>query len=549
MAENDNTKREEKNSGISSEELSLDSPSYNRLKLEISELLAEYEEEFYPDKPQEIVEIEREVFSSPLGKFALSPAKQKIYNDFMERRMQKDEVFFIDYYLEQYLENITYFRTFLARQYEKIYLQGSSEELMKKVLEKKSTGNGSQGGQGSQDVTSDPYLQLLTRTNALKEFIDDYIGHMQHMRNISRVCLEFFHRQAEEGNRPSSPLARKLLEAYERLYQFYNRLYHQSDAQKSEIDTNEIVEEIAKNREFLQNNQTALNKLVKPQYVVLEHSKIVNLTKKIMESSESQSIRVDAKGTTIETSITTDEEFRGVRIDSFDTLVEEAIGSLLDINQKTFQENGYIDVPLSAIAQQVLILNPNAHISKEQGSTIAESMDKLRHIFVKVDFRAQALAHKKLKLDEKEASIEDNALNYTKTTVNWKGNTIEVYRIHSYPPRYQYSKAVKQISGVSRNYLYLPNMNITKGVAILRRYLVEYIEGIKSSNLSKTIFFETINANCEGCFAYESKEAKRDFRKKVTTMLEGFKHNGYIADYSVVSEGRILKGVNIIPEA
>lgn len=524
-------------------DLSFDSPYYTMMQYEISSLLRRYEEEKYADKPEEIKAIEKEIATSALGKFSLTPQKQKIYDEYNENRIKTDKVFYIKYYVDQYAEDIQYFRTFLSRQYEKLKAQESSEELMKRVLEKKDRSS-------QKDITKDPYLQLLTRTNSLKEFIDDYIEHTQRMKNNAKIAREFLLKMQSRPELFIGPVTKLyLMDLYEKVFEFLDKFYHNDKALNLHIDADELLKEITKNREFLQNNQTSLNKLTKPQYVVLEHSKMVNLTKKIMDNHDPDhpmnTIRVDNKGTTIETSITTDAEFQGIRIDSFDTLVEEAIGCLLDINNKTFEKNGYIDVPLSAIAQQVLILNPNAHISKEQGNTIAESMNKLRHIFVKVDFRAQAIAHKKLKIDMRNATIEDNALNYTKTTVNWKGNTLEVYRIHSYPPRYQYSKAVKQISGVSRDLLYLPNMNITKGVAILRRYLVEYIEGIKNNNLSRVIFFETINQNCEGYFAYESKEAKRDFRNKVTTMLKGFQNNGYIVGFSIVNEGRVLKGVSI----
>lgn len=291
-----------------------------------------------------------------------------------------------------------------------------------------------------------------------------------------------------------------------------------------------------------------MNKLIKPQYVALEHSKLIAVTKMVMGSpGPYTNIQVDSKGTKVTATITTDAAHQGMRIDSFDTIVEEAVGCILDINSKNFNSNGFLDITLSTIAQQALILNTGAHISREQRRAVTESMNKLRHIFVKVDFRAQAEAHKKLNIDMQQAIVEDNALNYTKTTVVYRGNNIEVYRLHAYPPRYKYSKAVRQISGISRELIYLPNMNITKGVAILRRYLVEYIESIKASDLSHTVFFDTINNACEGCFAYESKESKRDFRKKVTAVLEGFTSNGYIHGFEIVKEGREIKGVKINP--
>ncbi len=521
---------------IVQDDLSFDSTFYTELLFTISEQLKIYEDKFYKDKPEEIRLMEKEVQTSALGKFSLTDEQQKKYNEYTQKRKENDPIFEMRAYAEDFLDAIKYLRAVLARQYEKLMNQQSGEDLIQLILQKKHTGD-----------ELDPFLLLVTRTNSLKEFIEEYIAHFKKISSLISNGQIFRRDFMNVYNRDFQPDEKKdLFFLYAKLFDFALEFYRKNQYDQVNISPESIMKEITANREFIQNNQTSLNKIVKPQYVALEHSKLVAVTKQIMDSNDPvKAIRVDNKGTTVETSITTDENYQGLRIDSFDTLVEEAIGTLLDVNAKTFEKNGYIDVPLSSIAQQVLILNPNAHISKEQGNSITESMNKLRHIFVKVDFRAQAIAHKKLKLDIKEATIEDTALNYTKTTVTYKGNAIEVYRIHSYPPRYKYSKAIKQISGISRELLYLPNMNITKGVAILRRYMAEYIEGIRNSNLSKTIFFDTINKACDGYFAYETKEAKRDFRNKVKTMLSDFQRNGFIEGFSIVSEGRILKGVCI----
>lgn len=518
---------------IQTEDLSFDSPFYTELMFTISEELRKYEKRNYADKPEEIKRLDKEVSTSALGKYSLSDDEQKLYNEYYQKRMREDKVFYLKHYAESYIDDILYFRTVIARSYDKIKSQQSSEELKDLILDKK----------GSKSAELDPFILLATRTKSLQDFIEDYISHNDKMIEDGKVGREFAEQCMREVDDDEN--ASNLIALYGKLILFGDLYYQNGKNFQFDFDTAKLSDEVNRNREFIHLNQSTLNKLVKPQHVALERSKFVSFTKFIQASGNAGKIKVDNKGTLIETSITTDEDHQGLRIDSFDTLVEEAIGALIDINIKIFEKNGYIDVPLSAIAQQVLILNPTAHISKEQGYTITESMNKLRHIFVKVDFRAQAIAHKRLNINPTEATIEDNALNYTKTTVNYKGNTIEVYRIHSYPPRYKYSKAVKQISGVPRDLLYLPNMNITKGVAILRRYLVEYIEGIKNSNLSKNIFFDTINKNCEGCFAYESKESKRDFRNKVTSILTGFKCNGYIIDFSIIKDGRSLKGIHI----
>lgn len=523
---------------MSEEDLSFDSPFYAQLQFAISEELKAYEDECYPDKPQEIREIEKEVQFGAFGKYSLSEYKQKVFNDYNIERIEKDPVFRMRAYAEEFADGISYLQSVLARQYDKITSQQTGEELMEYIKNSKD--------KKRDDQESDPFLLLVTRTNSLKEFLEDYISQIKKLSELYEEgdrymdeCLKLPLPPEKGGN---------LIKLYAKQFSFSQTFYDRKDLRSSADSYGDIEKEIKENQLYIKDNQVTLNKLIKPQYVALEHSKLIAVTKMVMSSSNPYTnIQVDSKGTKVTATITTDAAHQGKRIDAFDTLVEEAVGCILDINSKNFTMNGFLDITLSTIAQQALILNTNSHISREQRLAVTESLNKLRHIFVKVDFRAQAEAHKKLNIDMQQAIVEDNALNYTKTTVIYRGNPIEVYRLHAYPPRYKYSKAVRQISGISRELIYLPNMNITKGVAILRRYLVEYIESIKASDLSHTVFFDTINKACEGCFAYESKESKRDFRKKVSAVLEGFTQNGYIHGFELVKEGREIKGVKIDP--
>ncbi len=534
---------------IPEKDLAFDSLFYTRAYSFSLEYLEDYERYFYGDKPQEIVELEKEIRSSPFGIFSLASDKQKTYSEYNDARTKKDFVLQVHALCDDFLDTLKYVQTVLSRQYEKLNNQPNGEEIIEQIKIKAGKRNEKPSDVSlSPEEEMDPFLLLVTRTNMLKEFQDDYITQVKKISDLAKKSDEFIELAKKETS--CNCAAERLLTSYAVLLNFAKRYAKSNNIEVSnDFTTSDIALEITNNREFIKNNQAKLNKLTKPHYVALEHSKLVAVTKQIMDPNNPiKAIRVDQKGTVIEASITTDEKQQSARIDSFDTLVEEAIGCIIDNNIKTFEKNGYVDVPLSAIAQQVLILNSNAHISKEQSNAITTSMNKLRHIFVNINFTAQAEAHKKLKIDKATATIEDNALNYTKTTVIYKGNTIDVYRIHSYPPRYKYSKSVRQISGVSRELIYLPNMNITRGVAILRRYLVEYIESLKNNpKLSRTIFFETINKACEGQFAYESKESRRDFRKKVTSMLDGFQLSTYILEYEIVKEGRELKGVRIEP--
>lgn len=520
------------------EDLSFDSSFYAELQFVISEELASYEDKCYPDKPQEIRDIEKEVQFGAFGKYSLSEYKQKVFNDYNLERIEKDPVFRMRAYADEFADGISYLQKVLARQYDKLVSQQKGDELMEVIK------NTDKKKRDEQEL--DPFLLLVSRTNSLKEFLEDYDSQIKKLSELYdeggkyvKECLAL----NLDKNRGGT-----LIRLYVKQFEFSQLFYDRKNLRGSASSYGDIEEEIKENQLFIKDNQVTLNKLIKPQYVALEHSKLIAVTKMVMGSPNPYTnIQVDSKGTKVTATITTDAAHQGMRIDSFDTLVEEAVGCILDINSKNFDEGGFLDITLSTIAQQALVLNVGAHISKEQRRAVTESMNKLRHIFVKVDFKAQAEAHKKLNIDVQQAVVEDNALNYTKTTVLYRGNPIEVYRLHAYPPRYKYSKAVRQISGISRELIYLPNMNITKGVAILRRYLIEYIESIKASNLSKTVFFDTINDACEGHFAYESKEAKRDFRKKVAAVLEGFTNNGYIKGFEFVKEGRILKGVKIEP--
>lgn len=161
---------------MSDDDLAFDSPFYSELQFAISEELKAYEDECYPDKPQEIREIEKEVQFGAFGKYSLSEDKQKVFNDYNLERIEKDPVFRMRAYADEFSDGISYLQKVLARQYDKLTSQQTGEELMEFIK----NSNGKKPG----DDELDPFLLLVSRTNSLKEFLEDYVSQIKKLSEL-----------------------------------------------------------------------------------------------------------------------------------------------------------------------------------------------------------------------------------------------------------------------------------------------------------------------------------------------------------------------------
>lgn len=202
--------------------------------------------------------------------------------------------------------------------------------------------------------------------------------------------------------------------------------------------------------------------------------------------------------------------------------------------------------------------------SPQKIGSITRSINKLRHIDIRIDYTDEARARKLigknrtavitsylLPVDE----IESRAAN---------GQTIHAYRLLTEPALYVYARNIQQIIDVPTVLLETHDtLSDTDEVIVLKRYLVKRIEGMKNpKNLlfSTKITYEWYDVKTKsnkGMFAelgYDATEytesawrnKKSKLHKFVLKLLTAFQQDGYIKSFTEVRGAKSsIEGVEI----
>ena len=201
----------------------------------------------------------------------------------------------------------------------------------------------------------------------------------------------------------------------------------------------------------------------------------------------------------------------------------------------------------------------NPDTTKEFLTQIMESVEILRHTWVKIDASNEAKARgydfEELKFDGILAPIDKLRL------VFMNGQEVEAYHVLREPILYKYAKAKNQVLTVDKDILKFPKIdkdegenakrvnlvNMTRENIILQRYLIERIEGMKNpnNNLGCIISYETLY---EVLNAQEfSRTEKKRIRDRVKFFLDYWADLKYIKSYHEEYEGRLIKNIFIEP--
>lgn len=128
--------------------------------------------------------------------------------------------------------------------------------------------------------------------------------------------------------------------------------------------------------------------------------------------------------------------------------------------------------------------------------------------------------------------------------VDMNGQRVSAYEILAEPILYSYAKQKKEIITVPIDIIALPEkINMTFENIILRNYLIEQIEIMKSNHRSCIMKYETIFK------VLDKQEATRDDKKRIRQRIKIFLDNwvdlAYIKGYKEESKGRLIYSVRI----
>lgn len=167
--------------------------------------------------------------------------------------------------------------------------------------------------------------------------------------------------------------------------------------------------------------------------------------------------------------------------------------------------------------------NPKAKLLPKQQVAILESVARCSSIKITIE-----LIHKM-----KKVIYEGNLIYTEKVRVEHLGKFNEWVHILREPILYGYASSKNQVGRLDIKLLNTPS-NKNEETIVLEGYLRRRIQAMKSSNVSRTIIYETIYKYLN--LSSESPEAERNKKKKIrdsiAVALTFFKDQGFICGYT-----------------
>jgi hypothetical protein len=189
------------------------------------------------------------------------------------------------------------------------------------------------------------------------------------------------------------------------------------------------------------------------------------------------------------------------------------------------------------------------YIKPETLEKVRQSLDKSMRIYTVIDYTDEAkMYNKKIA----KTTYEGYLLAAEKIKVRINGEEHEAYKILS-PILYNYAQVSGQIVSVDIKYLQTKEaVRSTDEVIIIRGYLLRQIEWLRntktyrSDNISYQGIYEELEVSriVLEAKAYENKTKK--IRSHIKAILDDWKEQGYIIDYTEYKDGKTLTGIKIM---
>ena len=236
----------------------------------------------------------------------------------------------------------------------------------------------------------------------------------------------------------------------------------------------------------------------------------------------------------------------------YDQEVYDGIVTLYVANESLFKTEGILFTP-AMVYRAMNGLTETESVSEQAIKLVAKSLDKSRFIRVTIDYTEEAKMYNK---NYEEAKYEGYLLNAEKITAKIKGKEHkEVYKLMRKPILYDYAQVSGQVITVPMKLLNTrPKFNNTEDVIIIRGYLLKQIEWIKKREKvrvkrSENITYEAIYKELEiSKINYNDamyKKKTHTTRTQVKAILDEWKIQEYIKDYTEYKEGQSIRGITI----
>lgn len=193
---------------------------------------------------------------------------------------------------------------------------------------------------------------------------------------------------------------------------------------------------------------------------------------------------------------------------------------------------------------KIMTGDTKARLQPVMREKIVESMAILGRTFVKIDATREALEF--YNVDRME--FEESALIIRKATVERGKERVDAYQILGAPILYKYASGKKQI-GRAPAKLLKSSLKTSEEIIILKGYLLRRVEQMKNSartsrNIRYATIFESLGT-FEGLTDQQVKDKRKKLYKSIATILDEWKADGYITDYSVNKNNNAYESITI----
>ena len=225
------------------------------------------------------------------------------------------------------------------------------------------------------------------------------------------------------------------------------------------------------------------------------------------------------------------------QLTTFDREVHDAIVTL-----NIEGENEYITPQM---IYQTMTGNAAARLVGKQAELISESTTKMMYSGLSIDASQEAAVY-----GFESFKYKGHLLPAEKITASLNGNIVECLHILRVPPLYDYANRKNQVGRVSIKMLDTP-VSKTEETAILQGYLLRRVMTIKNPNnkQSNNVLYDTIYKQLEISAPSDGalRKKKADVRKKVKAILDYWKAQAFIKDYTENKKGQEMYSVTIKP--
>ncbi len=305
----------------------------------------------------------------------------------------------------------------------------------------------------------------------------------------------------------------------------------------------------------------------KPKKEYLNNSKVANYisTQNNLFSNTMQLITMPKKNIFVTVDLTADKNLilSNPNITQYDMAVMDAVYTLLVNGAAAFSPEMVV---------RVMSGNFDQDVKPQKSGAVTRSLHKLSLIRISIDCTNELRARKKIEKDQ-TAKLTSYLMPLREIDIQSANHqtVLKGFQLLEKPVLYTYAEAIKQIIDVPTELLEITDMSgsghlsDTDDVIVIKRAIIRRIEQMKNgknhmdNNTIRYERYDPITMTKKGFFAilgfdesnYKNanqwKKKKSSLNKIITTILEDFTKEKYIAGYEVVKEGKQkIIGVKII---